>query len=212
MTPDGFFPYVLPDVPGCPDPVVKLALVAAAHEFCRETLCWTEIQDPMPLVAGTSDYEIDMPSQALALTVRDVWLGTSRLAPVTMQALQRVMPDWRTASSSEPVYYNAAVERGSIRVFPIPTNPAGLALVVRASYAPSMGANALPDFLGQRYMEVIAAGAKARLLIVPGTEWANAPLAGYYRQLFDAAITNARIEEAHDRVPGSVSVQPRRFA
>ena len=211
MTPEGFFPYVLPDVIGCPDPVVSQAVVAAANEFCRETLCWTEMPLPLPLVDGISDYTVSAPDQAMAVTVRDVWLGSARLEPVSMPALQQRMPDWPTARATRPICYNAAIERGSIRVFPTPMEPGGQALVLRASYAPAMSATVLPDFLGQRFMEVIALGAKARLLMIPGMPWANVRLASEYRTQFEASITKTKIEEAHDRVPGSLSVQPRRF-
>jgi len=213
MKTESFYPYVLPEVIGCPDPTVNQAIVSAAAEFCRETLSWTEIQDPVSLVNGEHNYELDVPSQAYALTVRDVWLGIRRLQPITMQALQVLMPTWQTATGSVPTHFNSATERGLIRVFPIPndvlaTDPK---LVIRAAYVPVLNATTIPDFLGQRHVEVIAAGAKARLMVIPGTAWSNPGLAGIYRTQFDAGIQTAIIAEAHDRVPGVLTVPARRF-
>ena len=207
---DSFFPYVLPEVIGCPEPMLKMQLLLSASEFCRETLAWTEQQDSTPLANGVSDYELEMPSQAYALTVRDVWLGGRRLRPMTMHALQDVMPNWATAESNEPIYYNASVERGSIRVFPVPANVIG-SLSIRASFIPIMTATTLPDFLASRHMEVIAAGAKSRLMLMNGAPWSNPAMGAYYRQLANDGIVSARVEEAHDRVPGSVTVRPRSF-
>jgi hypothetical protein len=208
---EDFFPYILVETPGCPDPLVKQALVSAAIEFCKETMAWTESQDPVPLVDGVSDYELEAPSQAIALTVRDVWVGARRLNPITMRALQDVLPNWATAGSSDPVYYNSATERGSIRVFPIPTNTNGQELVMRSAFIPVAGASSLPDFLGQRHMELIAAGAKYRLMLIPGTGWSNPELGAYYKQMFAEGLIGARIDEDHDRVPGSVTVTARSF-
>ena len=207
---EAFHPYILTEVLGCPEPTMNMHLVSAAAEFCRETLAWTEVQDPVALQADVSDYEMDMPAQAYALTMRDVWLGSRRLRPMTLHGLQDAMPDWQTQRSNEPVYYNMARDRNSVSVFPIPNASAG-ALVMRMAFCPTASATTLPDFLGQEYMEVIASGAKARLMLMPGQSWANPQLGAYHRQQFDNGILNARIEEAHDRVPGTITVQPRRF-
>ena len=207
MKPENFFPYVLTEVLGCPDPTLRLQIVSAAAEFCRETLAWTESQDAVPLVNGVSDYEIEAPAQSYAYTVRDVWLGGRRLQPITLHAMQGM----GVGESNEPTHYNASTERGSIRVYPTPINVTDQALVMRAAFVPTMAATTLPDFLGQRHMEVIASGAKAKLMMIPGVAWSNPQLGAYYRQIFDAGIVNSRIEEAHDRVPGTIRVQPRSF-
>lgn len=210
MNLESFFPYVLPEVIGCPDPTIRSAILMAANEFCRETLAWTEIQDPVALINGEPNYEIDMPSGSFAYTVRDVWLGNRRLSPKTMSALQDAMPQWATSTSNEPVYYNAAPERGLIRVFPTPANAVG-SLVIRAAYVPKLDATTLPDFLGQRYLDTLCSGAKSRLMLLPGQPWSNPQGGVYHLQRFTDGIIAARIEEAHDRVPGTITVRPRAF-
>lgn len=205
-----FHPFVATEVIGCPDPTINQALLLTAIEFCRETKAWTEAQDPLPLVDGVSEYEMDTPIGALVQTVRDVWIGSRRLQPVAMVELQSVMPDWRTAQGSEPSHYNLAGELPLLKVYPTPASPSQ-SMVVRASYVPKMAATTLPDFLGNRHLEAIASGAKSRLLAMPGVAWANPELAMYHRAHFDKAILSTRIEEAHDRVPGTIRVQPRSF-
>lgn len=210
MNLDAFFPYVLPEVVGCPDPTLRAAINAAAAEFCRESLAWTVFSDPITLIDGVADYDLDVPIGAYVHTVRDVWLGNRRLTPKTMIGMQDTMPQWVTNTASEPVYYNAAVDRGQIHVFPTPSNTAG-ALVLRMAYAPTLSATTLPDFLGQRYLDVVANGAKARLMLIPGQTWSNPELAVFYQTKFTDGIVSARIDEAHDRVRGSISIRPRMF-
>jgi hypothetical protein len=212
MTLDGFLPYVLSEVIGCPDPTARLAIVSAAAEFCRESRAWSEIQDPVMLSEGVRDYDLEMPPQSYALTVLSIHIGSRKLTPVSMDQLAYVLPNWQTAIAPEPTHYNSAQERGSVRVFPIPTDVVTqFGLVMRVAYVPTMSATTLPDFLGQRYMETIAAGAKARLMTTPGQVFSNANLGSFYRTQFDNAIVNARIEEAMDRVPGKLTVKARTF-
>ena len=208
---DDFFPYILPEVLGCPDPVLRNALRLTAFDFCNRTHSWTEISDPLPLIDGVKDYDLDVPFGAYAQTVRDVWLGSRRLEPATMAQLQAVLPNWPTAESSEPTYYNLSAERGVLRVYPTPVNVGTQALVCRTVFVPTSAATVLPDFLGQDQLEVIAAGTKYRLMLMPGVTWSNPELGAFYKTQFDAGVTDSQAEEAHDRVPGSMTVPARSF-
>lgn len=208
---DAFFPYITAEVLGCPDPTLRLALLQTAAEFCRETLAWTEIQDPVSLINGIQDYELDAPANSYVLSVRDIWIGNRRLQPRTMQEIAMSVPNWQTTESNEPLFYNQANERGVIRVYPVPQGTTGQAIVIRAAYVPSISATTLPDFLGNRHIDVIAAGTKARLMMVPGVTWTNPKLGEYHRSIFDDGVIKARISEAHDRVPGTIRVLPRSF-
>lgn len=208
---DDFYPLILPEVPGCPDITVQKALVMAAIDFCRETLAWTEVQDALPLVNNVQDYEIDVPSGAYLVTVRDVWIGSRRLQPKGLSDMYTALPDWQTAATNMPMFYNQAVDRGSLRLYPMPGNITTEALVVRAAYAPLVSATSIPDFIGQRHMDVLCSGAKARLLLMSTAVWANQAAGMYHKQIFDDGVIKSRIEEAHDRVRGSISVSPRRF-
>ena len=211
MKVEDFYPYILTDVLGCPDPTLRVAVVSAAAEFCRETLAWTEVQDPIVLEDGVSDYELDAPSQAYAVTVRSAYVGGRQLLPTTLPALHSLMPNWAAAQSTEPTHYNQTVDRGFITVYPKPASVTDQTIQVTAAFAPTLSATNLPDFLGQRHVEVIASGAKARLMSIPMAAWSNPALAAYHKQLFDAGVLDAKNAEAHGRVPGSIRVQPRKF-
>jgi len=205
MNLDAFKPLVLAEVIGCPDPLLNQAILMAAAQLCRESMAWTEFQDPIRLVDGVSDYGIDVPTGANLLTVRDVWVGNRRLEA---RVSQLIVPG---EQSSVPMYYNMARDRSLLSVFPMPMASNGATLSVRACYFPLPTATTLPDFLGQDYMDAIASGAKARLMMMPNVPWSNPNLGDYYRNNFDASLIEARIEEMHDRAPGRLTVQPRSF-
>lgn len=208
---DAFLPYLLVDLPACPDVTAKQQLVLTAIEFCRETLSWDEIQDPLTLVDGVNAYELDAPQGGQVATVKQVWASDRELTPVSMARLVEVIPNWQTAQGSQAQYYVGDQDWKSIRVYPIPLDPQGQRITVRAAYQPVLAAASLPDFLATIYMDAILAGAKARLMSTPGRQWTNHKLAADHRAAFDAALIQARIDILHERVQGSLQVRPRRF-
>ena len=211
MTLDEFYPYILAEVQGCPNPLININLVAASIEFCTKSLAWTGLTAAIPLVNAQPDYVITAPADARALMATKVWVDGSRMDPVTDDNLAAKLPNWQTATGSTPAYFNSAITRGSVRVYPTPDNVTTQALTIRAAFIPTPTATTLPDFLGQYHMESIASGVKSRLLAMPNLAWSNPALGVYHKGLFDAAIIDARINELHDRTQGSITAAPRRF-
>jgi hypothetical protein len=201
-----FSRFVLPEVPGCPEPLLVQEVVQTAFEFCDKTGAWNELQDPVALLVGVADYEIDAPSGAIPLRVTSAWLNGRLMQPTPLRSINQL-----GVAGSEPYYYNAAVERGSIRLFPSP-GVTGLELTLKTCFAPAMTATTLPDFLMQRYTQVIAAGAKASLMSKPGQPWSNPHMAAVYGAQFASGMNDARAEVMLDQVAGNARITPRRFA
>lgn len=211
MKTEALFPYILPDVPGAPDITVGQALLLSMIEFCLKTNAWDEIQEPIALVDGQSEYEIETPTGARLVVVKNVWAINRELKPVTMTELQMLIPNWQEAQSTLPTCYNAPRDQGSLTVYPIPYGAEGAKLTIRAVYAPTLKATTLPDALINRYMEPIVSGAKARLMLAPGKSWSNPALAAYHQQQFDAGVIRAKTDVIHDKTQGVVRVKPIRF-
>lgn len=199
-----FHPYIAPEVIGCPIPLINQALVLVASEFCRTTLAWTEMSDPIPLVDEQQDYVPVAPTDAQLTTVRDVWCGERKLQPVPLARA------YGCGSAREPTHYNM-VGRVVVTVYPMPSGTTGAALVMRACFVPTLTAATLPDFFGDAYLDGLTSGAKARLMLMPGKAWSNPDLGTYYRKVFEDAMVEASAQEAHDHVPGVLTVAPRRF-
>src|SRR5438270_592569 len=61
--------------------------------------------------------------------------------------------------------------------------------------ANALGASTgFPDWIFSRYLDALAAGAKARLMLMQAKPWSNAGQAADYRSQFDAEVANARAE------------------
>jgi len=207
---DEFLPYVLAEVPGCPDITARLALAQVAIEFCSKTLAWNQVLDPIALAIGQADYDVEIPTLGRVELVESVFCNGIALRPVTTLELNAALPDWRTAKGNLPRFYNSPEDRSILRVYPTPTE-SGHILVVKACFIPVSGARTLPDFLGQYHMDAIASGTKARLMLMPGVDWSNPQLAAYYKTEFNRSIDDTRITQIHERVQGGLSVPARRF-
>lgn len=205
-----FYPYVSPDLPGCPDETIRRAIVQSVQALCRKAHIWRELQDPMPLISGVREYEADAPIGARIINIEEVFCGARAMEAVTLSSLKWKMPDWQTSRSSEPVYYMGSNDWGSIDVYPLPIDPTG-SLTLRAEYEPLIAATVLPDFILQRYQNEIEMGVKARCMIAPKATWSDPVMAEHWRIQFESAVGDAAIKMLHERNSGSIRVRPRAF-
>ena len=206
---DVFLPHILPDVAGCPAFTARLAIIEAAIELCTDSGAWTETLDLIYTSAGTHSYELDLPKDARALLITNVWAPSGELTAKSVTEIARLVPDWQSAKGT-PAYFNQQ-NWTEFRVYPIPNSPESAALTVRAQLAPTRAASTLPDFMADRHFQGIVSGALARLMLKPAQAWSNPQLAAYHKTEFRLACGNAKVEIFHDRVAGSMRVTPRRF-
>lgn len=203
--------FVAIDVPGCPGPVIELAILETAIDFCRKTYAWDEIQDPVPVINGISQYDVDTPTDGEVVAIRAVWGFNRQLLPKTMAEIQRLLPNWQDGRSNQPVYYNAAsTSPAFIRLFPIPENADGM-LTFRVAYAPKITSTTLDDDLVARYRDGLVSGAKARLMLNVGRAWTNPALAGVHVRAYENAKVEAKLAVMSENSPGTVTAQPKRF-
>lgn len=211
MKVDDLLNHIRLELPGVMDLIISQAIVNTAMDFCTRTLVWDEIQNSVKLIDGRSQYDMEAYGDARVLTIAQVWVGQSELRPITLRELPGYLANWQTAEAPVPSFYNAARDWKAITVYPTPRDVNGARLTMRAQYAPKVTATTLPDFLAERYLDALLSGARARLMSQAGVPWENQPLAGHHRQLYESALLDARITQLHDRVPSTLTVQPRRF-
>lgn len=211
MTPDQLFPYLLPEVPGVPDTLAQQAIMRTCNDFCWETGVWNEIQDPIAVQDNINEYDLDTPSGAQIVTIKSIWMVNRELVPVTMERLQELIPNWQESKGSDPAYYNSATDYSVVRIYPIPLGANGAKMTIRAVYTPNQFGTFIPTFLVDTFLDEILAGAKARLMQMPGKAWSNPQLAMFNQGLYADGIVKAKVFIAHDKVAGSVRVRPVRY-
>lgn len=189
-----FYPYVLPEVKGCPEPLADIHILAASIEFCAKTHYWLYTHAAIDLVADTKTYTISRPSIYVEIeTIIDpVYINGQKVWQKTKEWLDANISDWQSTSGSTPLYYTIP-SPGVIRPVPYPdANITGGIEEITLALKPKPNATLLEDFLFDEFYEVIANGAKARLMEMPEKEWSNPNLAMYYQGKFDHAVVMAR--------------------
>mgnify|MGYP003577447698 CR=1 FL=1 len=86
-----FFPDLLPQVPGCPEPVAEQALKRAAQRFCELTFAWRVRLDAISLAAGTDEYELPLPDRSELVRIEIARRGTCDIAVATQNDVRRDM-------------------------------------------------------------------------------------------------------------------------
>lgn len=215
MTITDFLKYVLPDVVGCPTASAKQAVLDAATEFLTFTGAWNEIQDPIGLSNLSNEYDLEaLPTGARCIDIRAIFapfVSGGELRPATMAQINAQFPNWATQTSNLPSHYTRAFDFTTIRVFPIPDNASGQVLRVHAVYTLKADATTIPDEIVERYREVIASGAKARLMVMAKVPWQDLTLASYHRNEFSNGKAAAKITAEHGKTRGEIRVPARRF-
>lgn len=193
---DNFYAYVLPEVPGCPEITADVAIRSALIEFCEKSLVVQRDHDPVSVLKGLVDYDLEPPTGQLVVKVLKAWYRSKELDPVAPDNIDKaevyntlfVNAD---VSQADPRQYLQKDER-TVSLFPIPKESASNALTMRVALKPTRTATAFEDVLFQDYAEIIAHGAKYRLLGMANKPWTNGPAASSALTLFNAGVNVAR--------------------
>lgn len=206
-----FLPEVLPFVHDCPQIAAINALRAAAIEFCEKTLYWQADLDTIDSDAGDNNYQIVVPTGTVLLGVITGWYDGHQLIPTGADALDRLFrgQDWRSLPGL-PRYMTQLTDT-TLMLVPTPSNDDNDALALRVALAPSRTATGIDDTIYQRYLEVIAKGARARLYATPGAPYYDMQMSMAYQKEFVTGIGEARIKVNKGMTRASTRIEFRQF-
>lgn len=194
--------WVKPLVPGCPDPMVERAVCDAAVEFCELTQAFTQ-RATLKVKAGRAEYEV-VSDEGIPGMVQAVTVGDHVLPPVFMEALTNAYGEAWKDHTGTPRYYIGDGE-DYLRLYPVPEadDTGTMTLALR----PSRCDSCWDDRLYERYGEVIADGALARLLNQVSTPWVDPNAALQRRQRFMQGINKVRAKVASAYSPATAYAQ-----
>jgi hypothetical protein len=183
---DVFFPDVLPDVLGCPEPTVERHLLRAAADFCRRSRCLRQDLDRILTRIGKATYDIRWPDGTEGVELIDASLDGVRIELEVADATS--MADRRAGVRGR----NRVLSQDLLTVTLMPTPAVDSSeLRLAAILTIAEGAEGVPDAVGDRYRVEIATGALASLLKINKAPWANSGLAMDKAKAFEAAIDDA---------------------
>ncbi|MBB3010627.1 phage adaptor protein [Cupriavidus alkaliphilus] len=186
------FNEVLPELPGVGEALATNAIRNAIIEFCQGSWAWRYFMDPLPILAGLSACELDPPPGAEVAQVLVAKVDGVPLTATNEKDLTAAMPRWQT-ETGRPMYF-LTDDPAQIILAPVPDTKIMGGLVVTVALQPTRGSTGFPTWIWSRYFDGLAAGAKARLMAMPGKPWTNLQQALLYRAQFQSAMASAKVE------------------
>jgi hypothetical protein len=212
---EAFFPYVIPEVIGAPEPLALNAIRNSVIEFCEKSLVLTRDHDPITILPNIVDYDLEPPDGYLVVKVQQAWLDDQPLTPLAPDFVREAsvynrLFETYEAAPSTPKYYLQKDER-SITVWQLPDKKYTNGLTMRVALKPTRASTEVEDVVFEDYVETIAAGALMRLMMSPGKAYTNPDLAAVHKAIFTQGINTARQRASHGQVRSVLSVQLKRI-
>lgn len=207
------FPEVLPDVPGCSNPLALRAMKNANIAFHRKSQIYCQDIPVIPIVADQAKYTVANPSNFQVINFRNVLVDDK---PVTQKSEDQLdnewvelsraytyrlyhhsafagldATSWRTATSQQPKFYYSDTPN-DIRLVAIPNVATIIGIKIKVALQPDLATAAVvTDWIFEEYYRVIAAGSLAELFRLPNKKWSNPANAEFYRAEFSHGCNEA---------------------
>lgn len=182
-----FYDNVLPHVPGCLESVAMQAIRDSAIEFCERTWAMQGDHTPIDIVAAQASYPYVPPAGKLVCRRLEVWYADDPLIDASPDRMKDVYGrKWKTQTGL-PKYHTATSARAMILV-PYPAEALTAGLTLRVAYKPTSAATTIDDEIYEEYREIIAAGARMRLMLSQKKPYSNAKQAGIESEFYRSGM------------------------
>lgn len=165
---------VLPELPGCIDEIISSHACTVFADFCEKTQAFIE-EVEFSVSPGLDRYDFVSPHEGhIVVGIKSLTVDGSKLEP----------GDYVQHSPSVIELAESVTAESKAK-----------ALII---LKPRPGCTSVPDSILDRWPDCIAAGVKARLMAMPGNDWSNPQLSGYYaseyKTMWMAAAADVRNE------------------
>lgn len=192
------FDDIMPEVPGCTEPVALNALKNAVARFFIDTKIFSVDIDPIDVVVGQGAYTVALNTSQQALYslvgATEVWLGTTKLAPITKEQAEAKSVLWRTETG--PSQFFVEERPGTLQLVKAPDISGSGLLRVKMAVQPSRTAVEFESWIAERFREELCAGAKYRLMAMQKKPWSNPDMALYYQSIFQDGVGRGSVVAA----------------
>lgn len=199
---EDFYPFVTVHVVGCSYPLIDHAIRQSAIAFCQRSLAWNGTLDAETLTADDLPYRIaGEETYAVVHDILNVFVDDKRMSKSNARKLDK-RGNWRAEVGIPEAY--VVLSNDVIDLWRRPEE--SVSVIATVVYNPKQDTNSLPDILYNEYAEMIAAGARARLMAIPNKPWSDAAMAAYWDGTFQsgAEIVRSKVQSSYGapvRVP-----------
>lgn len=168
-----------------------MAIRNACVDFCRDTLLLQEDLDPVTAVRGVNTYDVDVPNGYVLAQIISLYHVGRRLERKSQLELERLYTrDWQTLAGTPRVFTQFDTTTFTVALSPSETTPN--AFTGRIAFMPSRSSSTVEDVLFERYLDEIAAGALARLMVTPDQPYTDLKAAASNAGRFRAGVSMAK--------------------
>lgn len=193
---DQFYPYILPEVMGCPNPVVDFAILNTCREVCSRTAAWCEWAASFVATGLTQRHSFVLPATSELVAVRR---ATVNGIDIDVLGSNKLPDDWENTGTSNPNPALIHISMTEYMLYPMPS--AGDVVRIEMRLKPTLAAVSVGDALYDKYAETVAKGALYRLMSSSGKAYTNLPLAQLASAQFESGIHLAANEEFRQTAP-----------
>lgn len=153
-------------------------------------------------------YPLTMPSGTALVKGIKAWLNDSPLDPISPDDLDTefnntdfgwVGLNWRTDVNLPTRWY---IDSGDANVgLLMPSNAVG-AMRILAALKPTRASTSFPTWIYERYVETIAHGAKAKIMLIPKKPYTDLKTGAWHLEQFNGLVGEARIRQARGTTRG----------
>jgi len=209
-----FLDYVLPHVPGCTNEMALLEIKNTIIDFCEKSLVLQADQEPVTVIGGINDYDLEPPRERLVVKIMKAWYKGVELTPTAPDEVRTPsiynQNSGYVVNRGDPNFYIQKDLR-TYSLYPIPKETARLALTMRVALKPTRSATTIDDFIFEEYAETIGHGAIARLALSQGKPYSDLKLASARNGMYLTGVNVARDRAQKGYVRASRHVKIRRI-
>ncbi len=199
-----FVDYVIPYVVNCPQPTLNRAVQDAIIDFSERTwirqidFTWN-ITEAEVLEELNDAVDLDLSGVS---GLRPIEVLTAQVDGFNLDLKERKaiesFPEWWNDNDINISYWYL-VDNDTIRLYPVPVQD--FTLFLRAAFRPQRDSESFDDDLYKDWADVIAEGAKFRLLTMPGKPWTNPNAALLAKAQYEKGVSRAVILVRRNYLP-----------
>lgn len=183
------------EIPDVPLPHITQLLRETLVDFCENSESYTYRIDPITLIEGINEYEVDTPRGTVVSKVLRLSYERTRLEPSSEILLEEEVPGWEERRSRPTHFFYA---RSTLTFAPVPPQTQPLAVRGTVALKPSFDSSEIDlGFLDENY-EGVKHGVLSRLYGEANQPWSNASREQKHFALFQMQIENARAKARQD--------------
>ena len=191
---------IAPELPGALRPTIDRAIRQAADDFSRKSRASRHYLDPITLVAGIWQYELDEDTNLQILEIKQaLYKDKGRLDILSQQLMNGQDADWR-GKAGNLLACCPSTDRLSVELAYTPSQTEVQALTLEVVFAPTRKATKIDALLADQYFGALRHGALANLRMMRDAPFYDPDQANVHRYEFTTAIASAKLDAVNGRV------------